>query len=117
MAERGRRLKHWGWGFEDQQRPWAEVEADHRALLVFEPRLHASDDARAAAERDHGGAPVGRSLEDLGHTRLVPWVGDEVRRARKLAPVSAHDVAIRLAQRMHGAGMKRVGELDAAAGR
>jgi len=26
MAEPGRRLKHWGWGFEDQQRPQHELE-------------------------------------------------------------------------------------------
>src|SRR5690349_20068290 len=35
-----RRLKHWGWGYEDQQPPPAEVEAAAvgiRATLGFEP--------------------------------------------------------------------------------
>jgi len=38
MAEHGRRLKHWGWGYEDQQRPRAEVEqaaAGIREMLGF----------------------------------------------------------------------------------
>lgn len=38
MAERRRRLKHWGWGYEDQQRPQREIEeaaAGIRAMFGF----------------------------------------------------------------------------------
>jgi alkyldihydroxyacetonephosphate synthase len=81
-----RRLKHWGWGYEDQQRPAREVEeaaAGIRAMFGFggdavEPALLTGASLRAARLAEPGTGTAGLFSSDL-HERAVHALGKAYR--------------------------------------
>ena len=72
-----------------------EVDRDDALEAPVDDRLDAADDARPAAERDHGGAGAERPLEHRLDVGLVTRAGDDVRRVGEVAAERADDVAIR----------------------
>ena len=84
MADRRRRLKHWGWGYEDQQRPQAEVEqavAQRRHRTEHEAAGRAVEIEARAQSSKH---PTDQGLlesADPERTGLEPGVLDQARRA------------------------------------
>jgi len=83
MAERARRLKHWGWGYEDQQRPQHEVEqaaAGIRQMLGFGGEAVPAVPLEQASVRPARLKPPSGSLftDDL-HERAVHGLGKAYR--------------------------------------
>ncbi len=83
MAEHGRRLKHWGWGYEDQQRPQAEVE---QAATGIREMLGFGGEAVAAVPLEQASIrpprlkpPSGDLFTDDLHQRAVHGLGKAYR--------------------------------------
>jgi len=83
----------------------AEVECHRGGVALAQPRLDAADDARPAAEGDRRGIRVRTPIEDRDDLLLRTRSGDQVRDVLVLAPESADDVAVGLAERMGEAVM------------
>ncbi len=83
MAEPGRRLKHWGWGYEDQQRPREEVEqaaAGIREMFGFGGEaVPAVPLAQAGIRPARLKPPAGDLFTDDLHERAVHGLGKAYR--------------------------------------
>ncbi len=83
MAEQRRRLKHWGWGYEDQQRPQSEVE---QAAAGIRQMFGFGGEAVPAVPLDQAGIraarlspPAGGLFTDDLHERAVHGLGKAYR--------------------------------------
>lgn len=83
MADRRRRLKHWGWGYEDQQRPRAELE---QAAAGIRQMFGFGGEAVPAVPLDQAGIraarlkpPAGGLFTDDLHERAVHGLGKAYR--------------------------------------
>ena len=78
------------------------VHGHRPRVIVAHARFDSTDDARAAAERDHRGAGRDRPIQNSGELMLVARLGDDVGRVVKPAVEGPDDVAIGAPVRMQG---------------
>src|SRR5438128_2659944 len=86
-----------------------QIDRDRARVLAVLRWLDAADDARAAAVGNRDGSRRAAPIEERDDVRLVPWKRDDVGWIRIVASMRADEIAERLAVRVAGSVLGRVG--------